>query len=49
MPVQKPVTKGGGAPIKKVGHTFSGRFGSEPNSQTRNPKEPTPQSFGGKS
>lgn len=48
MPADKPVTKAGSAPIVKVGHTFSNRFGSEPNAKSKNPTQPTPQSFGGK-
>lgn len=49
MTVSKAVTKTGNAPIKKVGHTFSGQFGSEPNSKAKGRSgEPTPQTFGGK-
>lgn len=49
MTAQKPVSKSGSAPIKKVGHTFSGKFGSEPNSKVKGgASEPTPQTFGGK-
>lgn len=41
-------SKTGAAPIQKVGHTYSGRFGSEPNAKERGrPSEPTPQTFGG--
>lgn len=37
------------APIKKVGHTYSGVFGSEPNAKVRGRStEPTEQTFGGK-
>lgn len=49
MTVTKAVTKAGSAPLKKVGHTFSGKFGSEPNAKRRGiPAEPTTQTFGGK-
>lgn len=49
MPVDKPIKHSGNATIKKVGHTFSGRFGSEPNAKRKGtPAEPTPQTFGGK-
>jgi hypothetical protein len=38
------------AELKKVGHTFSGVHGNDPNAQRRGyPKEPTTVSFGGKS
>lgn len=41
-------SKTGSAPIKKVGHTYSGKFGSEPMAKERGrPAEPTPQTFGG--
>ena len=40
-------SKTGSAPIKKVGHTHSNRFGSEPMAKERGrPAEPTPQTFG---
>lgn len=49
MTVQKDVSKTKNAPIEKVGHTFSGRFGSEPNAKRKGgPDKPTPQTFGGK-
>ena len=39
-------SKTGSAPIKKVGHTYSGRFGSEPMAKERGRSaEPTPQTF----
>lgn len=41
-------SKTGNAPITKVGHTYSGKFGSEPNAKERGrSSEPTPQTFGG--
>jgi len=40
-------SKTGNAEVKKVGHTYSGVQGSEPNAQRRGiPSEPTPQTFG---
>ena len=40
-------SKTGSAPIKKVGHTYSGTFGSEPNAKTKGtPVNPTDQTFG---
>lgn len=40
-------SKAGGVTIKKVGHTYSGKFGSNPNAQVRGrSKEPTEQTFG---
>lgn len=37
----------GNAQIVKIGHTFSGVLGSEPNAKVRGrPAEPTPQTFG---
>lgn len=48
MTVTRSTTKAGSAPIVKVGHTFSGRFGVEPNAKTKNPQQPTAQTFGGK-
>lgn len=39
-------SKTGTAPIKKVGHTYSGKFGSEPMAKERGrAKEPTEQTF----
>ena len=39
-------SKTGSAPIKKVGHTTSGRFGSEPNAKERGrAAEPSEQTF----
>lgn len=39
-------SKTGSAPIKKVGHTFSGVFGSEPNAKVKGrPTEPTDITF----
>lgn len=41
-------SKTGSAPIEKVGHTFSGVFGSEPNAKVRGRgTTPSPQTFGG--
>ncbi len=49
MPVDRPIKHSGSAPIKKVGHTASGRHGSEPNAKRKGiPAEPTPLNFGGK-
>ena len=40
-------SKTGGAEIKRVGHTYSGLHGGDPNAQRRGyPKEPTTQIFG---
>lgn len=40
-------SKTGSAEIKKIGHTYSGIHGNDPNAQRRGyPKEPTPQTFG---
>jgi hypothetical protein len=40
-------SKTGSAPIEKVGHTTSGRFGSEPMARTKGASDkPTPQTFG---
>jgi hypothetical protein len=40
-------SKTGSAPVEKVGHTYSGQFGSEPNAKTRGRSDkPTPQTFG---
>jgi hypothetical protein len=39
-------SKTGAAPIKKVGHTFSGHFGSDPNAKVRGRgTEPSEQTF----
>lgn len=39
-------SKTGSAPVKKIGHTFSNRFGSEPNAKERGRSpEPTEQTF----
>lgn len=39
-------SKTGSAPIKKVGHTYSGKFGSEPMAKERGrAKEPSEQTF----
>lgn len=40
----------GDAPIVKVGHTYSGVFGSEPMAKVKGrDTKPTPQTFGGSS
>jgi hypothetical protein len=40
-------SKTGSAEIKKIGHTFSGVHGNDPNAQRRGyPKEPTTVTFG---
>lgn len=40
-------SKTGTAPIKKVGHTYSNVFGSEPNAKVKGRStEPTEQTFG---
>lgn len=39
-------SKTGNAPIVKVGQTYSGKFGSEPNAKVPGGTEPTPQVFG---
>jgi hypothetical protein len=40
-------SKTGGAEIKRIGHTFSGVHGNDPNAQRRGyPKEPTTVTFG---
>lgn len=40
-------SKTGNAPIEKVGHTFSGMFGSEPYAKKKgSPAKPTDQAFG---
>lgn len=41
-------SKTGSAPIVKVGQTYSGAYGSEPNAKVCGPAagEPTPQTFG---
>lgn len=40
-------SKTGSAPVEKVGHTFSGQFGSEPMAKTKGRSDkPTPQTFG---
>jgi hypothetical protein len=45
--VSKPMGKTGSAQIKKVGHTFSGLHGNDPNAKRRGyPTEPTPVTFG---
>lgn len=45
--VMKPVTAPGNAPIVKVGQTYSGKFGSEPDAKVMGNKTiPTPQTFG---
>lgn len=42
-----PPSKAGGATIKKVGHTYSGKFGSNPGAKVRGRNvEPTEQTFG---
>lgn len=39
-------SKTGSAPIKQVGHTYSGKFGSEPMAKERGRSpEPTTQTF----
>jgi hypothetical protein len=46
--MQKP-TKTGSVRISPVGHTYSGKFGSQPNAQPRGRSgKPTEQKFGGK-
>ena len=45
---QSVTSKTGNAGIKKVGHTTSNRFGSEPMAKERGRGEPTPQTFGSK-
>lgn len=41
------ITHGGKIPITKVGHTFSGQHGSNPNAKVKGRSgEPTPQTFG---
>lgn len=43
---QNITSKTGGAPIKQVGHTYSGKFGSEPMAKERGrAAEPTTQTF----
>ena len=45
--MKKDMGKTGSAPIKKVGHTFSNRFGSEPNAKVKGGStEPTEITFG---
>ena len=40
-------SKTGSAPITKVGHTYSGQFGSEPMAKTKGRSDkPTEQTFG---
>ncbi len=38
-------SKTGSAPIVKVGHTYSDRFGSEPNAKERGRGTPSDQTF----
>ena len=46
--MDKSIGKTGSAPIKKVGHTFSGQFGSDPNAKVKGRgNEPTEQTFKG--
>ena len=46
--MDKSIGKTGSAPIKKVGHTFSGSFGSTPDAKVKGRgTEPTEQSFKG--
>lgn len=47
---QEIQSKTGNAELKKVGHTHSNVFGSEPDAKVRGrAEEPTPQTFGGSS
>ena len=43
---QEIQSKTGNAPIEKVGHTYSGRNGSEPNAKVAGSEKPTEQTFG---
>lgn len=48
MGMRKP-TNSGNTKITPVGHTYSGKFGSDPNCKTRGRSgQPTEQRFGGK-
>lgn len=45
--MKQDIGKTGNAELVKVGHTFSGAYGSEPNAKRRGIAEmPTPQTFG---
>lgn len=47
--MKQELGKTGNAPIVKVGQTYSGVFGSEPNAKVRGrDTKPTDQTFGGK-
>lgn len=47
MPKDSLTSKPGNATIKKVGHTYSGRDGVDPNAKVRGGSgEPTEQTFG---
>jgi len=45
MAQPKP-SKPGNVQITKVGHTFDGKFGINPNAQEKGQTTPTPQTFG---
>jgi hypothetical protein len=45
--MEKTIGKTGSAPIKKIGHTFSGNFGSDPNAKVKGRgMEPSDITFG---
>ena len=47
MPQDKMTSKPGNAQIEKVGHTFSGSHGIDPNAKVKGvTTKPTPQTFG---
>lgn len=43
---QPAISKPGSVQVKKIGHTFDGRFGINPNVQEKGKQSPTEQSFG---
>lgn len=44
--MKKDLGSTGKAPLKKVGHTYNGRNGAEPNAKTRGVSAPTEITFG---